>query len=142
MAVTRAPQIIEEGVATDAALRELLILSCHSCAEAASCFLQHGQDPELLARLVKIAIDEDDHQGDAPMEAAYLVERYPAAMMPAHAAALLRGFPVLEAGYNDALAVALAKTKHPAAQERIADAHRRGLLDRAALERAVAILNE
>jgi len=137
---SQAKAIVEAGAATDDALRELLVLACHSSRIADAFLADRLDDEAILARLVPIALDEEGHGGDAPMEAAYRVERYPPRLLRAHADALLGGFPVPEVGYNDALAVALAKTGAQDVEKRILAANAAGALTAAGFERALAAL--
>ncbi len=57
-------------------IRETLIEACHSSDEADRFFRLHLDKPELLAILVRIAKDDDDYGGDAPMTAAYYVQSF------------------------------------------------------------------
>ena len=56
-------------------IRQLLIDSCHSSKEAESLILSNLASDEFIALLVRIAIDEDDFEGDAPMQAAYYLSK-------------------------------------------------------------------
>jgi hypothetical protein len=93
----------------DARIRGLLIDSCHSSADAVAYFRANLSNAELLALLVKIARDADDHGGDAPMQAAYWVSQYPSSLLIPHEAALFEMLPIVD-GYAGHVALALAKT--------------------------------
>ena len=62
-------------------VRQLLIDSCHSSEVADKKLLGSLSSPEFVSLLVKIALDEDDYQGDAPMQAAYYLSQAPVEML-------------------------------------------------------------
>lgn len=126
---SRSRELIATGLGDDESLRELLTLSVHSARGASDYFDAHLQDENLLERLVGIAIDEEGHEGDAPMAATHWLEQAPAFLLRRHGLRLLRGFPVVDAGHNGLLAMVLAKTGVDGAERRIADAHAAGLMD-------------
>jgi hypothetical protein len=91
-------------------IRELLIESCHSSADANRFFKSHLNDAELLECLVNIAVDAEDYGGDAPMEAAYWVSEFPAALIKKHEKELIA--VLSSADVNGSLiALALGKTQ-------------------------------
>lgn len=55
--------------------RQLLIDSCHSSAEAEHCISQELNSAEFIGVLVRIAVDADDYQGDAPGAAAHFLSQ-------------------------------------------------------------------
>ena len=59
-------------------VRELLIDTMHSNEQANKYFITKSNDKEMLKMLVRIAIDEEDHSGDAPMAAGNYIYQYPA----------------------------------------------------------------
>lgn len=102
----------------EAAIRQLLIDSCHSSAAAEKFFRCHLDDVELLALLVRIARDAHDYEGDAPMQAAYWMSQYPGDLLVPHEAALLEMLPIVD-GYGGHVALALGKTQSPRGREAI-----------------------
>jgi hypothetical protein len=60
---------------SEAKLRELLIESCHSSSEAEAELMALLSSPDFIVLLVKIAVDDADYQGDAPMQAAYFLSQ-------------------------------------------------------------------
>ncbi len=94
----------------EAAIRDLLIESCHSSKEAVSFFVEQMSDPEFLSLLMCIALDEYGYLGDAPMQAAYFVSQFPGELLAPHEAALFELLPQAD-GYGGHVALALAKTK-------------------------------
>ena len=56
-------------------IRKLLIDSCHSSKEAEAEILKKLTDPMVISLLVEIALDEMDHGGDSPMQAAYYLSQ-------------------------------------------------------------------
>ena len=55
--------------------RQRLVDSCHSSREADQELRASLGSAEFIALLVEIAVDRDDHQGDAPMRAAYYLSQ-------------------------------------------------------------------
>lgn len=92
----------------EVAIRSLLIDSCHASKEATRFFDSQLSDPDLLALLIRIAEDEDDHQGDAPLQAAYYVSQFPSSLLVQHEVALIRILPQAN-GYGGHIAAALGK---------------------------------
>lgn len=88
--------------------RQLLIDSCHSSTKAADVILEELQSPEFVRLLVKIAVDSDDHQGDAPMQAAYYLSKAPPSLTRAHEAALLALLDT-DIGYGGSVAIVLGR---------------------------------
>ena len=103
----------------EAAIRQLLIDSCHSSSSADEFFRCHVDDAGLLALLVRIARDADDYQGDAPMQAAYWMSQYSADLLMPHEPALLEMLPIVD-GYGGHVALALGKTRSPRGRAAIA----------------------
>jgi hypothetical protein len=56
-------------------IREALIDSCHSSKEAQSAIEECLSDTDFISLLVKIALDEEDYGGDAPMQAAFYLSK-------------------------------------------------------------------
>lgn len=96
----------------EAAIRQKLIDSCHSSKEAVQFFVERLQDEGLLALLMKIAEDAEDHGGDAPMQAAHFAARYPGALLTPHEPTLFR-LLTAGTGYAGHIALALGKTRSP-----------------------------
>jgi len=61
----------------EATARQLLIDSCYSSQEADKELLKNLTAPEFVSLLVKITLDEEDYEGDAPMQAAYYLSKAP-----------------------------------------------------------------
>jgi hypothetical protein len=93
----------------EARIRDMLIDSCHSSADADAYFRAHLGDADLLALFVKIARDEDGHLGDAPMQAAYWVSKFPPVLLLPHEPALVEMLSIVD-GYGGHVALALGKT--------------------------------
>lgn len=102
----------------DATIRQILIDSCHSSQEAQDLLDSRISDPEFLAKLIEIAEDSEDYQGDAPMQAAYYASKASAAMLINHIEALIRMFPEVN-GYGGHVALAIGKTRSPEGRELI-----------------------
>jgi hypothetical protein len=96
-------------------IREMLIESCHTSAKARQFFESRLRDAELLNCLVEIAVDTSDFGGDAPMEAAHYLSRFPAEMIEKHENKLIAALPLVS-GYGGAIALALGKAKSLAAK--------------------------
>lgn len=96
----------------EAIVRELLIQSCHSSEEASQFFASRQSDSALLSLLVKIAVDAEGYEGDAPMQAAYFTSQYGSALLAPHASALLHLLPQAN-GYGGHVALALARSGLP-----------------------------
>lgn len=100
-------------------IRQLLIDSCHSSVEAEERILSELQSAQFLNLLVHIAIDADDYQGDAPMQAAYFLSKASPLLTHPHEAALLE---LLESadGYAGSVALVLGRIKSQQAKPIIA----------------------
>jgi hypothetical protein len=94
----------------EANIRDQLIASCHSADDARLFFLSRLNEPELLFVLIKIALDAQDHGGDAPMQAAYFASQYPGSLLARYEPELY-GLLTAAAGYGGHIALALGKTK-------------------------------
>lgn len=95
---------------TEQEIRDLLIDSCHSVAEAEQYFLDRLDDTDLLNCLVTIAKDEDGYLGDAPMQAAYFVSQHGPEMLTPYESDLIAMLPEVD-GYAGHIALALGKTQ-------------------------------
>jgi hypothetical protein len=84
--------------------RQLLIDSCYSSREAAEELLKNLASPAFVSLLVKIALDEDDHEGDAPMQAAYYLSKAPVDLTRPFESQLLRLLPVARTRERDVVA--------------------------------------
>ena len=93
-------------------IRKLLIDSCHSSVEAQQFFRSRLDDSKMLLLLLRIAKDDEDYGGDAPMQAAYYLSQFSASMLVPHAHELLAKLPVTD-GFASHIAVALGKTQLP-----------------------------
>ena len=102
----------------EARIRDLLIGSCHSSKEAQIFFEAHRNDHEVLDLLIRIAKDEEDYGGDAPMQAAYFASQFPGHLLLPYEAELRAMLPVVR-GYGGHVALALGKTKSIAGKEAI-----------------------
>ena len=94
----------------EADVRQKLIDSCHSSEAAQRFFMARLDDATLLALLVKIAEDAENHGGDAPMQAAYFASQFPGALLALHEEKLLALLTTVD-GYGGHIALALGKTK-------------------------------
>jgi hypothetical protein len=122
----------------ESVIRELLIDSCHSSATADRFFTDRLSESDLLDVLVKIAVDNEGHLGDAPMTAAYYVSRFPRELLIPHEAEL---FDLLRRadGYGGSVAIALAKTRSARARTRIIQEFKgRSALDEWSFKEAMA----
>jgi hypothetical protein len=90
----------------EAETRRLLIASCHSSVEAQQRLVSELQSLEFVSQLVKIAIDADDHQGDAPMQAAYYLSLASPDFTKQHEEALI-GLLITANGYAGHVALVL-----------------------------------
>ncbi|CAM0999784.1 hypothetical protein EJMOOK_14070 [Rhodanobacter sp. Root179] len=100
----------------EATIRKQLIASCHSSQEAKEYFLANLNDPELLSLLVKIALDAEDHGGDAPMQAAYFTSQFPNSLLVRYEPELF-GLLTSANGYGGHVALALGKTRSARGKE-------------------------
>lgn len=93
-------------------LRQLLIDSCHSSKQADEELLKNLSSQEFVALLVKIALDEDDYEGDAPMQAAYFLSKAPVERTKPFENQVLRLLPVAsDSGYGGHVALTLGRMK-------------------------------
>lgn len=90
--------------------RLLLIDSCYSSKEADEELLKNLSSPEFVSLLVKIALDEDDYEGDAPMQAAYYLSKAPVDLTKPFEKQLFRLLPVAS-GYGGHVALTLGRMK-------------------------------
>ena len=91
-------------------IRQLLIDSCHSSADAERRLLRELELEEFVGLLVHIAIDADDYQGDAPMQAAYFLSKAAPSHLQPYETVLIS---LLEStnGYAGSIALALGRMK-------------------------------
>ncbi|OUS05843.1 hypothetical protein A9Q81_03615 [Gammaproteobacteria bacterium 42_54_T18] len=98
-------------------IRELLIDTCHSNDLAVQFFEEKLGDKELLELLVRIAIDEEDYGGDAPMAAGDYIFKYPVEWLEKYEESFV---DILKREHSavrpENIAMALAKIKSPAAK--------------------------
>lgn len=99
-------------------IRSLLIETCYSNEEATSFFDQRLNDQNLLDLLVKIALDEDDRGGDAPMAAGDFIYKFPSERLKEYETQFIS---ILKREYSSArsedIAMALAKFKSVEAKD-------------------------
>lgn len=100
---------------TEATVRRLLIDSCHSSERAGKAILDSLSSSEFVSLLVKIALDEDDYQGDAPMQAAYYLSQAPVELLLPFESQLLNLLPTAN-GYGGHIALTLGRMKSPLAK--------------------------
>jgi HEAT repeat protein len=104
--------------------RQFLIDTCHASLEAEDRILRELQTQEFVALLVRIAVDEDDFEGDAPMQAAYYLSKAHTSLMQPHEAALLALLETAD-GYAGSVALALGHMKSeqakPVIEQRLKD---------------------
>lgn len=93
----------------EAMIRHLLVASCHSSSEAEQYFADRADDAELLTLLLKIAVDENGLEGDAPMQAAHFAAQFPGTLLAQYESELLELLGTAN-GYRGHVAIALAKT--------------------------------
>jgi hypothetical protein len=94
---------------------DLLVDSCHSSNKAIDFFESNLDNPNLIALLYNIARDGKKINGDAPMQAAYYLSRCQGKLLEPYQFGLLEILPLVD-GYGGHIALALAKTKLPAAK--------------------------
>lgn len=102
----------------EAHIRQLLIDSCHSSKEARAFFESRLADEELLRLLIRIAKDDGDQGGDAPMQAAYYASQFPGKLLLPYEVELRTMLPIVN-GYGGHVALALGKTKSAAGKQAI-----------------------
>ena len=88
--------------------RRLLIDSCHSSAEAEGRLHGELQSEEFVGLLVRIAVDADDYQGDAPMQAAYSLSQADPSLLQPHEREMLALLGTAD-GYAGSVALALGR---------------------------------
>jgi hypothetical protein len=94
----------------ESAVRALLIESCHFSSAAVHRLTAELSSPEFVEQLVKIAVDADDRQGDAPMQAAYFLLQASPAHTRSHEKPLLALLSTAD-GYGGHVARALGRMK-------------------------------
>ena len=99
-------------------IRELLIASCHSSIKVQQYFDSRLDDPELLRLLWSIAKDEAGYLGDAPMQAAYYLSKFPPNLLRPYETELLAMLSDVD-GYGGHIAVALGKVKSDVGKQAI-----------------------
>lgn len=100
---------------SEAEIRLLLIDACHSSSAADARILEQLESPEFIAHLVRISVDADDHQGDAPMTAAaYLTMASPHYLAP-YESELVSLLSTAD-GYAASVALVLGRMKSEAAK--------------------------
>src|SRR2546430_643751 len=104
---------------SESVVRELLIHSCHSSSEAKRELLSELSSPAFVDLLVQIAVDADDHQGDAPMQAAYFLSQAPPAHIRVHEKQLLALLSTAN-GYSGHIALTLGRIQSRDAKPLIA----------------------
>jgi hypothetical protein len=103
-------------------LRHLLIETCHSSDQARAYFEARLADEGMLRTLVRIAVDAEGYLGDAPMQAAFWISRYPAALIAPHERAILDAIPTAEeGGYAGHFALTLGKIRSKSAKQWLID---------------------
>lgn len=90
------------------AIRELLIASCHADVSAELKIVEKLASIDFVALLVKIALDEDEQQGDAPMQAAYFLSHASPSLTEMHEDKLLSLFTSAN-GYQGHIALTLGR---------------------------------
>ncbi len=93
---------------TDSDVRRLLVESCHSSADAERQINDQLQSPEFIERLVSIAVDDEDYQGDAPMRAAYYLSKAGPELLISYESRLLLLLETAD-GYGASIALTLAR---------------------------------
>lgn len=95
--------------------RQLLIDSCHSSAEAERCIAQELNSADFIDVLVRIAVDADDYQGDAPGATAHFLSQADSVLVKPHEDQLL---VLLESadGYAGSVALTLGRMKSAGAK--------------------------
>ena len=104
---------------TESETRKLLIEACHSSSAAEQHILGELQSPEFIGLLVCIAVDADDHQGDAPMTAAFYLSKASPTLTKQHEAALVSLLATAD-GYTGSVALVLSSMKSLEAKPLIA----------------------
>ena len=94
----------------EAEARQLLIDSCAVTSEAEHRILGELQSPEFVNLLVHIAVDADDYEGDAPMQAAYFLTKASPELTRTHESALLTLLHTAQ-GYAGSVALVLGRMK-------------------------------
>ncbi|MEN3111988.1 hypothetical protein ACFONG_19460 [Uliginosibacterium paludis] len=102
-------------------VRQLLIDSCAVTSEAERRILAELQSPEFITLLVHIAVDADDYEGDAPMQASYFLTKALPSLTRPHEAELLKLLHTAQ-GYAGSVALVLGRMKSLEAKPFIAKA--------------------
>ena len=121
--------------------RELLIDSCHSSVEAKRRIIAELGSQDFIRLLVRIAVDADDYEGDAPMQAAYFLSRASPALTKPYEAELLALLTTAE-GYSGSVALTLGRMKSQEAKPIISRMLAEGFWPAHAYEEALAQYNE
>jgi hypothetical protein len=100
---------------TEHEARQLLIDSCHSSTEADAALLSKLASPEFVSLLVRIALDEEDYGGDAPMQAAYYLSQAPSENVRPFEPQLLALLTTAN-GYGGHVALALGRMRSSSAK--------------------------
>ena len=95
---------------SETTLRQLLIDSCYSSIEADKQILEHLESPEFISLLVKITVDAEDYEGDAPMQATYYLSMASPELTHNHETELLALLPIAP-GYSSGVALTLGRMK-------------------------------
>lgn len=104
---------------TESDTRKLLIEACHSSAAAEQRILGELHSAEFVGLLVRIAVDADDHQGDAPMTAAFYLSKASPNLTKEHEASLVSLLATAD-GYAGSIALVLSEMKSIEARSLIA----------------------
>ena len=102
-------------------LRQLLIDSCAVTSEAENRILGELQSPDFIALLVLIAVDAEDYEGDAPMQAAYFLTKASPELSRLHEVELLKLLHTAQ-GYAGSVALVLGRMRSVEAKSFIAKA--------------------
>jgi hypothetical protein len=100
---------------TEPEARQLLIDSCHSLPEAGADLQSKTASAEFVSLLVRIALDEEDYGGDAPMQAAYYLSQAPSENVRPFEPQLLALLTTAN-GYGGHVALALGRMRSSQAQ--------------------------
>jgi hypothetical protein len=101
---------------SEAKVRKGLIDSCHSSAEAETELMTLLSSPDHIALLVKIEMDDDDYQGDAPMQAAYFLSQASPSLTRPFEHQLFALLPTAN-GYGGHIALTLGRMKSALAKD-------------------------
>jgi HEAT repeat protein len=106
---------------SEAEARQLLIDSCAVTSEAEHRILGELKSDEFVSLLVHIAVDADDYEGDAPMQAAYFLTKVSPELTQPHETALLALLHTAQ-GYAGDVALVLGRMKSQQAKPFIVEA--------------------